>query len=263
MTSASIRALQITDLHVVAQDGATINGTDSFESLRAVLHAAQTLAEPPELIIATGDLSEDGSEASYRRLRSVFLETGLPVHVLPGNHDSVSGMTKSLIGGRIQMAPVVEAGAWRIVLLSSRVRGQSYGLLDDSQLAVLRSALAAEPRRPVLACLHHCPLRACPSPGCHLQNDAMLLELLQASPSARAVISGHLHIEMDRRFGHLTVFTTPSTGSQLLHAQLGEPVDHDDFAASHRYDPSRHGFRMLTLRPDGELESTVHWVRAR
>src|SRR5882724_3280896 len=99
MTSpAAVRALQITDLHLLSEVGATIYGTDSFESLRAVLERALGLPAPPEIIVATGDLSEDGSAASYRRLRGLLLETGLPVHVLPGNHDSVIEMKRALIG---------------------------------------------------------------------------------------------------------------------------------------------------------------------
>ncbi len=255
-----VRALQITDLHIVPDVGASIYGTDSFESLRAVLRAALSLPAPPELIVATGDLSEDGSEESYHRLRGALLEAELPVHVLPGNHDSVSRMKSSLVGGLIQMGPVVDVEPWRIVLLDSRVRGKPHGFLESSQLDILSSALGDDPSRPVLACLHHGPARPCPTPGCALQNDAALLDLLGSRPNARAVISGHAHAEIERRFEHVTLLTTPSTCSQGVHAQLGEPVDHEDFWASHRFDPSRYGFRMLTLLPGGEIESQVHWV---
>ncbi len=158
------------------------------------------------------------------------------------------------------MTPHVDLGAWRLVLLDSQVRGESYGVLEDSQLGILASALSEEPDRPVLTCLHHSPTRPCPSTGCHLRNGDALLQLLSAKPNARAVISGHSHIEQERRAEHVRLFTTPSTCSQGLHAQLGDPVDHEDFWASHSFDPSRHGFRMLTLRSKGEFESTVHWV---
>jgi hypothetical protein len=78
--------------------------------------------------------------------------------------------------------------------------------------------------------------------------------------NARGVICGHGHLELERTAEHVKLFTTPSTCSQAWHAQLGDAVDHEQFWASHKFDPGRHSFRMLTLLPGGEIESTVHWV---
>jgi Icc protein len=259
-TADSLRVLQITDLHILPRVRSAIYGTDSFESLRAVLGAALVLPEPPTLVVATGDLAEDGSEESYDRLRGPLLETGLPFYVLPGNHDSEDEMRSALVGGPIQTGPVVDIGSWRLVLLDSCVRGAPHGFLAASQLDLLTSALADDPSRPVLTCLHHGPARPCPASGCRLHNDDVLLGLLGSRPNARAVISGHAHTEIERHSEHVTLLTAPSTCSQGIHAQRGEPVDHEDFWASHRFDPSRYGFRMLTLLPGGELESAVHWV---
>jgi 3',5'-cyclic-AMP phosphodiesterase len=261
MSSISpVRALHITDLHILPTVGATIYGTDTYQALRAVLDVALALAEPPTLIIATGDLSEDGSPESYRRLRQLLTETGLPSHVLPGNHDATEEMRRTLAGGPVQMTPVIDVASWRVVLLDSQVRGKPHGLLDDAQLAVLASALAEHPDRPVLTCLHHGPARYCPSSGCHLQNADVLLRLLVSRSNARGVICGHGHLEVERTDHHVKLFTTPSTCSQASHAQLGEAVDHEDFWASHRFDPGQRGFRMLSLMPGGEITSRVHWM---
>jgi len=259
-TTPAVRLLHITDLHILPTAGATIYGTDSFESLRAVLGAARALPEPPDLIVATGDLSEDGSPGAYRRLHQLLAGTGLPAHVLPGNHDAAAELGRALLGGAVQAGPVVDVGAWRVVLLDSQVPGRPHGHLDRAQLDLLAAALDEDPDRPVLVCLHHGPARYCPSSGCQLQNAAALLELLESRANARGVICGHGHLELERTAGHVKLFATPSTCSQIWHAQLGEPVDHEDFWASHRFDPGRHGFRMLTLKLGGELESTVHWL---
>ena len=259
-TTPAVRLLHITDLHILPSAGATIYGADSYETLRAVLGAARALPEPPDLIVATGDLSEDGSPGSYRRLHQLLAGTGLPAHVLPGNHDAAAELGRALLGGSVQAGPVVEAGAWRIVLLDSQIPGRPHGLLERVQLDLLAKALDEDPARPVLVCLHHGPASYCPSTGCQLQNAAALLELLESRANARGVICGHGHLELERAAGHVKLFTTPSTCSQAWHAQPGEPVDHEDFWASHRYDPSRHGFRMLTLGSQGEIESRVYWL---
>lgn len=262
-TTPAVRLLHITDLHILPTAGATIYGTDSFESLRAVLGAARALPEPPDLIVATGDLSEDGSPGAYRRLHQLLAGTGLPAHVLPGNHDAAAELGRALLGGAVQAGPVVDVGAWRVVLLDSQVPGRPHGHLDRAQLDLLAAALDEDPDRPVLVCLHHGPARYCPSSGCQLQNPDDLLKLLAAHPNARGVLAGHGHVDLEQRHGHTAIFVTPSTCSQLWHAQPGEAADHEDFEASHRFDPSRYGFRMIALGDDGALESSVHWVPPR
>jgi Icc protein len=255
-----MRVLQVTDCHVLGDPGARVYGVDTYRSLRRVLRAALSLPDPPELVVATGDLVEDGSDASYRRLRGVFLHACLPVYVVAGNHDSLPAMHRSLIGGAIRMQACLDLAAWRIVFLDSTVAGEPYGYLDERELRRLETNLRERTAVPALVCLHHGPIRPCPASGCHLRNDADLLATLGAYSNARVVIAGHAHLEATRWAGHTELLTTPATSLQCAHAQQGELVDHEDFRSSHRFDTSRHGFRMLTLCPDGGFESAVHWL---
>jgi Icc protein len=256
----SMRIAQITDCHLVAEAGRRIYGADTFAALRAVLRQALALEQPPELIVATGDLSEDGSEGSYRRLRQLFAESMLPVYVIPGNHDSPTGMADFLIGGSIRAERMVDVGSWRILFLDSKVEGEAYGYLEESELAALSGALSEDARRPTAICLHHSPTKPCPSPDCHLRNEDVFIELLNGHDNAKVVLAGHSHMELKRQIAHATLLTTPATSSQCRHAQAKPAVDHEDFFASHRFDPSMHAFRTLTLRPNGEFDTEVCWV---
>jgi Icc protein len=260
MPEPGVRILQVTDCHILPGEGDEVYGTDTYRSLQAVLRAALALAQPPERIIATGDLSEDGADASYARLRDLLRETGLPVNVIPGNHDSPEAMRRSLLCDSVAMVPTLDLEGWRVAFLNSQVPGHAHGYLDEAELQLLTLALDEAPGRSVVTCLHHSPIPPCPSRGCHLHNDDQLLELLAARPNARLVLAGHAHLESNSRLGHTTFLTTPASSSQASHAQQGDPVDHEDFWASHAFDPSRHGFRMLTLKPGGRFETQVHWV---
>jgi Icc protein len=256
----TMRIVQITDCHLLPEVGARVYGADTFRSLNRVLQSVLALAERPDLIVATGDLSEDGSDRSYQRLRQILVDAGLPVYVIAGNHDSVEVMRRSLIGGAIRMEPCMDVGAWRIVFVDSKVAGEPHGYLEKAELRRLGETLSADSERPAIVCLHHSPIRPCPSPSCRLKNDDELIAVLDLHANARAVLAGHSHLELERRIQHATLLTTPATSSQCVHAQAGEQVDHEDFWSSHRFDASRHGFRMLSLHADGRFESTVHWA---
>jgi len=258
----TLRVLQITDPHMTARAGEEIHGNDPYRALTRVLDAALADPSPPELLIATGDLSADESPASYERMRELLLRTGLPCLVLPGNHDSAEEMRRSLVGGLIQSSRVHDFPDWRFVLLDSTVEGEYFGRLEASELAALTDALESAGRRRVVVALHHGPLRPCPSPDCHLRNGDELMERLRSSPAARVVLAGHAHLELEQQLDHVLCLTCPSSNSQAIHAQLGAPVDHDDFYASHTLDPSRHAYRMLSLGPGDAVHTEVIYLNA-
>jgi Icc protein len=253
-----MRLLHISDLHIVPEVGEQIYGVDSYASLKLVLE--QGVAASPDLIVATGDLTERGDSASYRRLRTLLLSTGLPVFVVPGNHDSLKRLAEDLCGDRIRATDVHDLDSWRLVFLNSRVRGEPQGELSTDQLRLLEGSLVEAPKSHVLVALHHTPIAPCPSFGCQLVGASEFLDRLSFHSNARAVIAGHSHIEAEAKFRSLQVVTTPSTCAEAIHEPAASCSDLGDFWASHRFNPARHGYRMIDLEPEGALSSTVSWV---
>jgi Icc protein len=275
-----MRALHITDCHILGKEGTLLHGTDPFASLQAVLERALGLADPPSIILISGDLVEDGSLESYRRLKHLFAASHLPVYVVPGNHDCLECLREGFLGGLIQMGPLVDLEGWRIVLLNSQVvdrarpahepalgsspcspKAEAYGFLDASQLEIVSWALATSTGG-ILLTLHHSPISGCPFVGCQLRNAEELLALLSARSAPTAIISGHTHVALDRELHRVRLMTTPSTFAQVRHPREQESLEHADFWSCHSFDSSCYGFRIIDLGPDGRLESQIHWVRA-
>lgn len=250
--------MNITDLHVIPEIGGEIYGVDSFASLHRVLEYGLSL--DPDLIIVTGDMVEHGDSASYLRVGQVLRSTGLPVFILPGNHDSPKHFAKDLCGENIRFVDYHDQGGWRMVFLDSHVDGQGYGKLSVEQQARLEKTLEHSSSLFVLVALHHTPIAPCPSFNCQLVGAAEFLEQLSSRPNVRAVIAGHAHIECNARYKDIQVMTTPATSAQCIHEPAANCKDLVDFHASHRLDNSRHGFRILDLDSDGAVHSNVHWV---
>ena len=112
---AQLRIVHITDTHIVAEPGAEVYGVDSFAALESLLAVMQRDPWTPHLLIATSDLSEDGSAASYQRLRRLFMSLGLPVYCIPGNHDRLAEMHAHLKGGPIHLARRVGWEPWHSI----------------------------------------------------------------------------------------------------------------------------------------------------
>ncbi len=252
--------LQITDLHILPNEGDELLGADTYSALRLVLENA--LAEhQPDAIVATGDLTQDGSDTSYERLRGVLLQTGLPIYALPGNHDSVAGMERCLAGGPIRVDPTHEIGGWRLVLLNSQVEGHSHGALDPGQLSLLKGS-AANTDGPVIACLHHGPDAPCADPGCHLHDDEALRQLVRDNKNVRVLLGGHTHLAHESRIGGAAFYSTPATCVQAKHLVPRGETPAADFLSGHDFNPRKHGYRILSLSPDGQFATDVHFVES-
>ncbi|MEM7255941.1 MAG: metallophosphoesterase [Pseudomonadota bacterium] len=254
------RIVQITDIHLTEAPGSELYGVDTGAALTKVIAAIHQLEEQPELIVVTGDLVEEGTQASYQRVQSSLATLDLPVYVLPGNHDHSHTMHKVLTDNFISYVRSTTVGKWVCVFVDSQVEGQAHGLVTASDLSRLQQTFNNDINRPVLVALHHTPSGVCPSAGCQLQNADAFTRLLNEHSNVKAVIAGHTHTEFEVNAGSHMQFTTPSTFAQARHAQRGESEDHDDFWASHTLDGKRQGFRVLDLYDEGRIATQVHWV---
>ena len=252
------RIEQLTDIHLTAKSGSELHGVDTALSLNKIVNEIKQLPKMPDVIIATGDLAQDGSKTTYRRFRELLGGLEIPVYVLPGNHDDISEMRLSLDVDGFHCANTMRMRNWGFVFANSQVEGHSHGYVNLIELEKNISDLGDHP---ILVALHHTPSNVCPSFGCQLKNSSEFTILLQKYSNIKGVIAGHTHIASEVDAGGHIQFTTPSTFAHTTHAQLGESVDHDDFWDSHSLDGSLQGFRILDLSPEGIISSEVLWLK--
>lgn len=246
-----IRLLQITDSHLSAEPEQTLNGVVTDRSLRSVIDHINDTHADADYVLATGDLSHDGSAATYTRLYEYFLDLQLPVACLGGNHDNVKNLRASLQGEQISCPRHITLNRWQIILLNSVVREHSGGHLIESELKFLQQRLQAGQKKFTLVCLHHQPTTI-GSPWMDrmgLDNGEQLFAVLEAHPQMRGVLWGHVHQEYDRSERGLRLLASPSTCVQF------KPRS-EDFAL----DDKAPGYRWLELYDDGTLETGIEWV---
>lgn len=125
----SVRLLQITDTHLFASAEGRLLAVRTAESLAAVLEQVQVNEHPFDLILATGDLSQDHSPESYQRFASMMAPLARPIYWLPGNHDDGPLMTEYLHAAGISEAKQLVGEHWQVMLLDTQVRGKPHGVL--------------------------------------------------------------------------------------------------------------------------------------
>lgn len=246
-TDTSLWLIQLSDSHLFGTPEATLLGMDTADSLQRVV--AQVADRHPriDLLLASGDLSQDGTVASYQRFAELTRPLGDAARWYPGNHDEAAVLDAVCAADQRREA-VVDLGNWRLILLDSSVPGQVSGYLDDAQLTLLEHALQGAAGRPVLLSFHHHPLPV----SCAwldpigLANADALFAITDRYPNLKAILFGHVHQEIDLWRRGVRLLATPSTCVQFAPGS-------DDFAIGDQLP----GYRWLQLGSAGQLHTGV------
>ncbi|MEJ2534052.1 MAG: metallophosphoesterase, partial [Gammaproteobacteria bacterium] len=153
-----MRVLQLSDCHVSGGPGARYRGRDPRATLEALLPVVR--AWRPDLLLASGDLSEDASPESYEWLAERLRAVGVPILALPGNHDDADALAAAIPNSVTDLPVAIGGDHWRVLGLNSAVPGAVPGGLTGAALAALDADLAGD-ERPALVALHHQPLPVC------------------------------------------------------------------------------------------------------
>ena len=252
MADDSLHLVQITDCHLLAEPDGRLRDVDTQATLAAVVERVRAETPAPDLVLATGDLSQDGTPESYRRFKALAGRLGAPVHCLPGNHDDPATLTDVLPGDGLHVGRQLIAGGWRLVFLDSTIAGEDDGALAASELAALDAALGDDPARHALVCLHHHPVAVGGAWGdfVSLANPDALFAVIDRHPRVRGLLWGHVHQPFDDRRGAVRLMATPSTCFQFAPTPDGELGTADD--------PP--GYRRIRLHADGGIETEVCWL---
>jgi 3',5'-cyclic AMP phosphodiesterase CpdA len=191
--SESLRILHLSDTHLYGDDSLHYGLVDTLAGLDRVLSRAGEL-ENVDLVVASGDLSNDGSVESYRRLASrlepwAAARRAKVVYAM-GNHDLPDGF-EEVLGERER---VTEVAGFRVVTVDTTVRGAGYGYVDSDRLRRLRDAVAEPAANGTVLVLHHPPVP--PTTGLfetlRFVDPEPLLEVCGES-DVRLILAGHYH----------------------------------------------------------------------
>lgn len=206
---------QITDIHI----GFDKDNPDEHNMLRlrAVLDHLVNGPNRPDLLLLSGDLTEDGAEQDYARLAEAVAICPFPVWPMTGNHDLRAELRRAFPqtpgAGDEFVHYTLDHGALRIVVLDTLEPGRHGGAFCEARAAWLSDTLAAEPDKPTLVALHHPPFTSgIPWMDTDAREPwvARLAEALRGHRQVKGLIAGHLHRTILSHWEDLPVVVCPS-----------------------------------------------------
>jgi 3',5'-cyclic AMP phosphodiesterase CpdA len=214
---------QLSDLHVRPK-GALLYG-DVIDSNRALADAIDhvlSMDRRPDLVVLTGDLVDEGRPEEYEMLREILAALPIPHLVIPGNHDDRDNLRTAFrdhtyLPREGPLHYCVDDYPVRIIGLDSTVSGVHHGHIDADGLDWLTGVLASDTTKPTILMLHHPPFVS----GIRYMDQyryfdaASLKAVVERFDNVEAVLCGHVHRSIQKRWANTLVEVCPSTVSEI------------------------------------------------
>lgn len=255
--SNSIKIAQLSDCHLFADQQGLHFGANVYNNLLTVLSAIANNAEI-DLVIFTGDLSQDHSAASYQLFVRAVKQSKLtqPLYFLAGNHDDSGQLTRYLIDAPISQQKLIETETWQLLLLNSKSESPA-GVVDQTslnQIAQLKDDKYS------LLLMHHHPIDVGFGIDQHgLINKAEFWQQVtgknETTPVIKAIACGHVHraFELDKVINNnkVVLFTCPATS-----------VEFDNMSGNFSVTQQGAGYQILTLENNGNITRELFYFPA-
>src|SRR5690554_7943003 len=109
---------RLTDPQLIAREDGALLGVNRRESLSAVIEEALRSHGQPDVVLATGDISQDASVASYHYFGRNLEAFQCPSAWIAGNHDDSATMYAVADEFDVRRRQFV-LGGWHFVMLDS------------------------------------------------------------------------------------------------------------------------------------------------
>lgn len=198
--------LHLSDTHLFGDDSLHYGRVNTADALAHTLEQFSGIGTL-DLVVVSGDLSDDGSPRSYERLRSALepwaMARGARIVYSMGNHDDRTAFRRVLGDGHGNQSDaalignvdaVSTIGPWRVVTIDTSVPSAGYGELEGKQLRWLTEVLSSPSLAGTVLIMHHPPVPASTAllQALELYNPEDLLEIVRGS-DVRVILSGHYH----------------------------------------------------------------------
>lgn len=246
--SRPINIIQISDPHLYADPEKCLLGINTRESFLAVLEHVRKDDFQPDIIVVTGDISQDYSPQSYQFFTTTMQRFDCPVYCLAGNHDEFDFMSRYLSQENVSVEKVCLFQNWKLLLAHSKVEGKVHGAFTDPELGWIEQELEKNDALNTVLFTHHHPVAMQSKwlDNLAIENRLDFQKRMQRFKSLKACGFGHVHQDFYLKLGHIDYYAVPSTCIQFKPAS-------ERFAV----DSLLPGYRQWRLFDNGQIETQV------
>lgn len=244
--------VQISDTHLFGDKNQKINGSNSYQNLKNVINHLISLEKNPDLIVVSGDLSQDCTFESYQHLANLLNRCKIKYYFFPGNHDDVNVINKVFDMNWMQdkVDYSFDLNGWSVNVIDTSIYPEVGGELSDKQLKTLEENLKQNKNKPTIVFMHHHPILVNSRwlDKMTLKNADKFNDVIKSNLQVKAVLFGHIHQVFEKAINGIFYGSAPACCYQVL--PKTETFTIEKLNA---------GYRLIELDGD-KFSSKVIWV---
>lgn len=222
----SVHIVQISDSHISLQH------PQRTRDLANCIEYINTMPEPPDLVIHTGDIAHNGLAAEYAVAKTELDRLTVPFRVLAGNKDKRPELIATFADSTHLSADAdfvqyaIDDFDVRLLLLDTLSGLSNKGELCAARWSGLQKMLNDKPLRPSVIFMHHPPFEVAEIPDPFQfepwsQVDRFQQLLLQY-PSIMEVFCGHVHRNISSSVGDIPASALTCMAGDLRKGELDD-----------------------------------------
>ncbi len=248
----SLLVAQFSDCHLFSDSSKRHVGANVYDNLKRVL-AEISQNHAIDLILFTGDLTQDHTTQSYQLFANLVRQAGIkkPLYYLAGNHDEPQLLNQYLVGAPFNESDVIESDYWQLFLLPSKSETPA-GFIQPSLLDDIERL--CQPTKFQWLFMHHHPINVGYFIDRHpLTNQEPLWQMVGNQATIKGIACGHIHQGLNMLAENTgkscDVLTCPATSIQF------DPSI-DGVAAL----PLGPGYRLIELHDNGSYDTDIIYL---
>ncbi len=214
---------QISDLHLAEWGQKTFGIAPMAEHLERCVQHINNLPIPPDLVLVTGDITNNGLLEEAERAAHILARLHAPWYILPGNHDDRATLRAAFppetwpTEHATFIQYTIETEPLRLIGLDTIIPGAPGGEICPDRAVWLEAQLAQEPEKPTLLFMHHPPARfnVIETDIDGFIGAERLQQIVARHPQVQRILAGHIHLASFTQWGSVAVSTAPSMGMHL------------------------------------------------
>ncbi|OTA20890.1 putative cAMP phosphodiesterase [Xenorhabdus beddingii] len=219
-----MKVIHLTDIHLTQsrdQKVFDVNPYDNFDFVCGEIARIKDSTEI-ELIIVSGDITNEGDVEAYRYFFKKMESLKTPYIAILGNHDLKHNFDIALTEEESQYI-IKSRGyknkSWHITSVDTVVEGEDFGFISDNNLAELAREMAENSHFNTAIFMHHhaIPVGTPIVDNCMLNNGKDLLDLCEKH-QVKFIGSGHAHTARIWHHNTMTTCVAPAVVFQWLPA---------------------------------------------
>lgn len=221
---------QISDTHLIVPGNPGNYGDEKLIALKRCVEDINNLDTPPDVVIHTGDLSDNGSYEELELAKKYLDALNIPYYITPGNRDCPSRLIEVFaeqlgdvqVGGPIIY--LVDNFPIKLVSLDTTTPDDNLGLLNFNKVAALDNILLMNQNEPVIVFSHHPPfdLSLDDPPLIEFVNKISINlfdEIVDRHSQIVALFCGHVHRPIRKNMGLFDANIAPPVCNLLNHSR--------------------------------------------